>query len=163
MMQKNPELQKIFDKLCAPDGEPRERHQALSSLKDFLRVNPKDDVGMRYLLTQCLLETGFEEELGEILQLYPEDQAPEIRYTQALWTFRREGPSLQANFDLAEALTGNPYVPDYLLRRKALPKSPPPLVQPGAEDEAITYVLNSRESWQKTLGAIEWLAMNTSI
>ncbi len=164
----DPALLKLFaniSKIFGPDEPPstEELQNSVNRLKDILRHNPDDEAGIRFLLAQSLLETGFEEDLGEVLALYRNDPTPDIRYTRALWTFRREGPSSEANLVLVEAIESNPHVPDYLLRRKMLPKSPPDFVEPGAENEAIAYVLGARESWQKTLGAIEWLAMNTSI
>ncbi len=156
-------LRRARGHLCPPEGDSQERYKGLRRIKDILRINPRDELGIRFLLAQCLFDTGCEEDMGEVLDHYRDDPAPNIRYTRALWTFRREGPSRQANLVLEEALAGNPHVADFLLRRKPLPKVPPALPHPGPEEEAIIYALSARESWQKTLGAIEWLATNTSI
>jgi tetratricopeptide (TPR) repeat protein len=138
-----------------------QKDEALGHLRDMLRLNPSDNQGVRYILAQILLETGEEGELHDLVQRFPHDDAPQIRYSHALLAFRHEGRGAQADGLLAKALKANPHVPAYLLRRKKLPAEAPAEVAPGSEEEAAAYAMGAQGSWQKTLGAAEWLAERT--
>ena len=138
--------------------EAGSKEEALGHLRDLLRLNPSDNQGVRYILAQVLLETGAEGELGELLERFRDDASPQIRYSHALWMFRREGPGRKADALLEEAVRSNPHVPDYLLKRKKPPKSAPRTAEAGSEEEAGAYAMGAVESWQNTLGAVEWLA-----
>lgn len=132
--------------------------EALEHLRDLLRLNPKDNQGVRYILVQCLLESGADEELGELLGRYPEDTSPEFLYTRALWMFRREGPGQAADSVLSQAMQANPHVPAFLLKLKKLPKDPPDSSGPGTVGEAEAYAAGGADAWAKTLGAADWLS-----
>lgn len=134
------------------------KDEAVGHLRDLMRLNPSDNQGVRYILAQCLLETGADEELGTLLDRFRDDGSPQIRYSRALWMFRHAGPGRQADAVLAEAVKSNPYVPAYLLKRKKLPKEAPDHAEAGSEEEAAAYAMGAAESWQKTLGATDWLA-----
>lgn len=134
------------------------KDEALGHLRELMRLNPVDDQGVRYILLQCLLESGADEELGDLLKLHGKDTSPEIGYTRALWLFRREGRSKSADAALAEARRANPYVPDYLLKRKPLPTRIPTVAEEGGEAEAEAYAAGALDAWNRTLGAADWLA-----
>jgi tetratricopeptide (TPR) repeat protein len=134
--------------------------EALEHLRDLLRLNPADDQGVRYILVQCLLESGADEELGALLARYGEDSTPEFRYTHALWSFRHAGPGKDSDALLAKAIAANPHVPAYLLKRKKLPKDVPDSADPGSVEEAEAYASGAVDPWHRTLGALEWLASN---
>ncbi len=136
------------------------KEQAVGHLRELLRLNPSDDQGVRYILAQCLLETGADEELGELLERFRGDGSPQIRYSHALWMFRREGPGPKAAELLKQAMASNPHVPAFLLKRRKLPKQAPSRADAGSEDEAAAYAMGALESWHRTLGAADWLAEN---
>jgi tetratricopeptide (TPR) repeat protein len=137
------------------------KEEALAHLRELMRLNPSDNQGVRYVLAQVLLETGEEGELHDLLQRFRKDQSPQIRYSHALLAFRHEGRGAQADGLLAEALKANPHVPGYLLKRKKVPAQPPESADPGSEEEAAAYAMGALDSWQKTLGAADWLAERT--
>src|SRR5215218_2769246 len=87
-----------------------ERTEALSHYSRILQLNPNDNQGVRYELAGCLLEEGFDEELGELLEQYEEEASAFWLYTRALWRFRTEGGSERATTELKEATDTNPYV-----------------------------------------------------
>lgn len=134
------------------------KDEALGHLRELMRLNPADDQGVRYILLQCLLESGADEELGDLLKRHGKDTSPEIGYTRALWLFRREGRSKSAEAALAEARRANPHVPAYLLKRKPLPKRVPTAAEEGSEEEAEAYAAGALAAWNRTLGASDWLA-----
>jgi tetratricopeptide (TPR) repeat protein len=135
-----------------------ERQQAIEHYTDMLRLNPGDNQGLRYTLATALLEEGADEALGKLLKQYKEDAAAAWSYNYALWIFRQRGAGFQANRALKKALEANPFVPPYLLGRKRLPKRLPEYIGFGDESEAVDYVMDAISAWQKTAGALEWLA-----
>ena len=57
----------------------------------MLRLNPYDNQGLRYVLLDCLLAMGRDEEAGALLVEYEDDGTAAWLYDYALWAFRREG------------------------------------------------------------------------
>jgi tetratricopeptide (TPR) repeat protein len=137
------------------------KEEALGHLRELMRLNPSDNQGVRYILLQCLLESGADEELGDLLSRYGDDPSPEIAYSRALWQFRRHGRDKAADAALAEALRANPHVPAYLLKRMPLPSRAPSSAAPGGPEAAGAYAAGALEAWHQTLGAVEWLASRT--
>jgi tetratricopeptide (TPR) repeat protein len=134
------------------------KDEALEHLRELMRLNPGDDQGVRYILLQCLLESGADEELGALLDRYGDDTSPEIRFSRALWMFRRQGPGEGADAALAGAVKANPHVPAFLLKRKKLSKRIPSSALEGSEEEAEAYASGAIDPWHRTLGALEWLS-----
>lgn len=134
------------------------KEDALAHLRELMRLNTSDNQGVRYILLQCLMESGADEELEDLLDRYGRDPSPAIAYTRALWQFRRAGRGKQADGALAEALKANPHVPAYLLKRKALPARAPAAASIGSSEEAEAYAAGALAVWHQTLGAVEWLA-----
>jgi len=135
-----------------------EREAAVAHYQDMLRLNPNDNQGVRDLLINCLLALGRNDEAGQLLKDYAEDGMATWLYSWALWAFRQEGDSAQARRRLRNALKQNPHVPDLLLGRKRIPRRLPDLIGFGDEDEAVAYAAFAIENWQRTPGALEWLA-----
>jgi len=134
------------------------KEDALAHLRELMRLNESDNQGVRYILLQCLMESGADEELGDLLGRYGRDPSPAIAYTRALWQFRRAGRGKVADGALAEALKANPHVPAYLLKRKALPARAPSAASIGSPEEAEAYAAGALAVWHQTLGAVEWLS-----
>ncbi len=134
-----------------------ERREAIEHYTEMLSLNPGDNQGIRYLLAPALLEEGLEQALEELFDAYEDDAGASWVYTRALWRFRSEGASGRANAALAEAVETNPYVPEYLLGERGIPRSLPDFVGLGDESEAAVYFAEALPSWLKTPGAIEWL------
>lgn len=138
------------------------KEDALGHLRDLIRLNPSDNQGVRYILLQCLMESGADDEVGALLDRYGDDASPQIKFTRALWLFRRQGPGASSDLALAEAVEANPHVPDYLLRRKKLSRRRLSAARPGSEEEAEAYAGGAMDPWHDTLGALEWLAHGAS-
>jgi tetratricopeptide (TPR) repeat protein len=137
-----------------------ERRQAIEHYSDMLRLNPNDNQGVRWLLVNCLLEEGLDESAGRLLAQYEEDSSAMWLYSRALWTFRQEGASENANKRLSEAMSQNDFVPAYLTGKKRLPRNLPEYFSPRHETEAIAYAIEGVKLWADTEGALEWLASN---
>jgi tetratricopeptide (TPR) repeat protein len=135
-----------------------EREAAVDHYHDLLRLNPNDNQGIRDPLATCLLDLGRDEELDRLLTAYGEDLSAVWLYTWALWAFRCTGDSEEARRRLGEAIQDNPHVPAFLLGRKRQPRRLPDTYAYGSPDEAILYVSENRGVWQRTPGALGWLA-----
>jgi len=135
-----------------------ERQQAIAHYSELLRLNPNDNQGNRDMLARLLLKEGMDEELGKLLEQYEEDASAEWQYTRALWKFRSEGETKEADALLRESFAQNRFVPVYLTGFKKPPRRLPAYIGFGDENEAIHYFANSAQVWLDTPGALEWLA-----
>ncbi len=86
-----------------------------------------------------------------------DDAFASFPYARALIAFREQGDTRIARALLAEALSANPHVPEFLLGYKEMPVCTPDEVGFGDEREAITFCADYANVWSRTPGAIEWL------
>lgn len=117
-------------------------HQpALDHYEAMLYLNPGDNQGIRYILAAAFAELGRDDELENLLDdgRFADDAAAAWLYTRALLAFRRGGATVGAERLARIALSGNPHVPDYLLKRKPVPRELPMTIGFGDESEAIAY------------------------
>jgi tetratricopeptide (TPR) repeat protein len=135
-----------------------EQEAAIAHYRELLRLNPDDNQGNRYELMACLVDLGRDDEAEELFAQYKDDAAPDWLYSRTLVAFRHRGNRRQAQRLLKKALEFNPHVPDYLLGRKKLPRSLPPYITLGGEDEAAVYAVRFFQAWSSTPGALDWLA-----
>ncbi len=135
-----------------------ERAKAIEHFEDLLRLDFQDHLGLRHALIHCLLEEGRNKDAFNLLDRYPEDKSATWAYSHALLHFREEGEGEGAEQSLRQALDTNPYIPFYLLGLWELPDELPTTIGRGDENEAIIYAVESWRSWEKTTGALEWLA-----
>ena len=135
-----------------------EQEAAIEHYRELLRLNPNDNQGNRYELLACLMDVERDDEVQELLAQYEDDAMADWLYSRTLVAFRRSGDSPEARRRLKEAVDQNRHVPDYLLGRKALPRSLPDYITWGGEDEAVAYVARFFNGWQQTRGALDWLA-----
>lgn len=136
------------------------REEAVEHYQGMLELNPDDNQGIRYELAGCLLNLGYNERLGELMQRYEEEASTFWIYTRALWAFRQGGATDDATSALLEAVEANPYVAQYLLGWKGFPEALEELMDYGEEGEAISYFVRYLASWLRTPGAVEWLRAN---
>lgn len=126
--------------------EMGEYEEALDHYRQMLDLNPGDNQGIRYDLLRGLLELRQYEEAEDLLEKYPEISA-HMAYNHVLLTFVTSGLSPHVDEQLEEAFTVNPYVPDYLLGKKALPDERPKYIGFGDELEAIEYAFDHVQLW----------------
>ena len=141
----------------------RGRHdEAITHLQDMLRLNPRDNQGVRYLLVGYLFEADRAADVAVLLKKYKADSSAWWVYSHALLAFQTSGSGSAASRHFARAVAANPHVPAYLLVTKKMPPRLPEFYSPGAEDEAICYVSKGACAWQKTDGALDWLRQQLS-
>jgi tetratricopeptide (TPR) repeat protein len=138
-----------------------DREAALAHYQELLHLNPDDNQGVRYILASCYVDMGDDERLGQLLNEHADDPMADILFTRALWAFRRQGPSREADALLRKALEANPHVPAYLLGERPLPAESPAYIGWGDETEAAAYAHAFADGWRRTQGALQWLASRT--
>jgi tetratricopeptide (TPR) repeat protein len=132
--------------------------EAAEQFEEMIRLNPADHQAARYRLVASLLELNRQAELQELVGKFPEDRSALWTYARALVRFRQEGDTNAARKELGDALDANGIVPQYLLKKKELPPTPPPSFRPGSEDEAVVSAMELLRPWEATPGAVYWLA-----
>lgn len=131
--------------------------EAIAHYQDMLRLNPNDNQGIRYLLIDCLLTAGHDEEARKLLDRYEGDIAASWAWSRALLQFRKNGDQPDSRRALAEAFNTNKHIPAYLLGQKKMPRRLPDYVGIGDENEAVSYVHGGAAAWKAAAGALEWL------
>ncbi|HPA47228.1 MAG TPA: tetratricopeptide repeat protein [bacterium] len=132
--------------------------EAIGHYWEMLRLNPDDNQGIRYVLISCLLKLDRDEDAERLFKEYKDDCAAFWNYSKALLDFRKRGASPTADKSLKEAIKWNKHIPQYLLGRKKVPRRSPDFYSMGDDAEAIIYVLDNKDAWATTPGALEWLA-----
>ena len=141
--------QKLWDK--------GSRDEAVAHFKDMLRLNPNDNQGIRYLLIDCLLLLGRDEEAADLTTTYKEDGSAAWIWSRALLAFRSSGDQTEAREMLSWAHNENRHVAPLLLGDKKMPRQLPAYISCGSKDEAVAYVHGAAPAWSATPGAIAWL------
>jgi tetratricopeptide (TPR) repeat protein len=134
-----------------------EKQQAIEHASDMLRLNPGDNQGMRYVLVNWLLETNHTSALKALLKQYPDDEMATWLYTRALAAFREEGAGKNADKLLEKAVNHYPFVPQYLLGYKKIPRHLPAYIGFGDENEAVEYTLGALMIGHQDRAALDWL------
>jgi tetratricopeptide (TPR) repeat protein len=130
---------------------------AIDYYLEMLRLNPDDDQGARYSLLALALETGHSELAGGIFQNYEEPTA-QLAYARALDAFQRLGDCPESQALLAAAVGVNARVVEFLAGTQEPPMEAPTSFAIGSEGEAALCADLYFDAWQRTPGAMEWLA-----
>lgn len=142
--------------------EMGKQNESINHYKALLKLNPRDNQGIRYVLAACLFKMGDFEALRKLLSRYHEASAAWL-FTQALLVFKEKGDSPEANKELMRAVDYNRYVVPYLTGKKKLPRQLPDFVGFGDRREAVYYAAEFGAGWMEIEGAIDWLKKNTSV
>jgi tetratricopeptide (TPR) repeat protein len=130
---------------------------AVSHLRELLRLNPNDNQGVRYVLVVALLELDQHEEAGTLLGEHEDDIQALWPYARALWRFRTEGDTARTRAALDEAVAANPHVMKYLLDPDSIPLSRPPHFALGSKEEAAYIGDELADAYEVTPGLKDWL------
>lgn len=134
--------------------------EAIGHYREMLRLNPNDNQGLRYLLSECLVEEERWDEVSALLDEYEGDPSASWLYTRSLVLYRRQGPASEAEHALQAALDQNRHVPAYLTKIRSLPKKSFEYIHPGGRDEAVEYARGAIRHWHQVPGALFWLRQN---
>jgi len=133
------------------------RDDAVAHFRDMLRLNPNDNQGIRYLLIDCLLTLGCDDEAAALIKRYDEDGAAAWSWSRALLAFRRAGDRPQSRDALSQAMSDNKYIAPLLLGDRKMPRQLPDYISCGGKDEAVAYVYGAAGAWTVAAGALTWL------
>jgi tetratricopeptide (TPR) repeat protein len=133
------------------------RDEAVTHYRDMLRLNPNDNQGIRYLLMDCLLMLGRDDEAATLIKRYKEDSSTAWSWSRALLTFRRSGDCRESRSALSKAIDDNAHVAALLLGDKKMPRQLPAYISMGGKDEAVAYVHGAAMAWVAAPDALAWL------
>ncbi|MCF6210261.1 MAG: tetratricopeptide repeat protein [Gammaproteobacteria bacterium] len=137
--------------------EKGDRNAAIQRYQQMLELNPNDNQGVRQTLLGCLMDEKRHDEAEVLILAYPDDWSACWRYARALIAYRYEQDTKNSRDYRKQALESNKHVPAYLAGKRKMPKYLPDYVGVGDKNEAIAYVLDNRQAWLDTPGAIPWL------
>jgi tetratricopeptide (TPR) repeat protein len=124
---------------------------ALELFARLVSVNPNDNLGARYVLMGCWLETGAWQSAISLALRYPDDAGPDIAYSKAVAQVHvadYEGATESLRF----ALQCKPNIAAEILKTKHIrpPQDRPGYMTLGGEDEAFDYWERNRSHWAKS-------------
>ena len=129
--------------------------EAITEYEALLELNSNDNQGVRYVLISLYLETGNLDNVRRLITEYA-DHGVIFAWSAVLERFL-SGDESGAQQALSNAKQTNPYVEDYLLGKKCLPKQGSGCYKSGDENEAIMCVGTIGAAWDKYPRAWLWL------
>ena len=133
------------------------RDEAVQHYRDMLRLNPNDNQGVRYLLMDCFLILGRNDEATRLIRRYKDDGSAAWSWSRALLAFRRSGECQESRSALSQAMGDNKHIVALLLGEKKMPRQLPAYIGMGDRNEAIAYVHGGAEAWAATPNALAWV------
>ncbi|NKI27558.1 tetratricopeptide repeat protein [Arenibacter sp. 6A1] len=135
----------------------KEFDKAIDIYEEMLALNPRDNQGIRYLLSSLLLGKTDLTRYELFIKSQDTDGSAVWTYNNALYSFKKLGITSKSEKALLAAYTSNKFVVDYLLGIKKLPKALPQYIGIGDENEAVSYVVQAWTIWIDSDGALDWL------
>lgn len=133
------------------------RDETVMHYRDMLRLNPNDNQGIRYLLLDCLLILGCDDDATKLIKRYRKDGSAAWNWSRALLAFRQSGDCPESRNALSQAIDDNAHVAALLLGDKKMPRRLPAYIGIGDKNEAVAYVHGAAAAWAATPGALAWL------
>lgn len=137
------------------------RGDAVELWREMLKLNSRDDQGVRYPFVAGLLEMQESAEASRLLQEFPEPTTI-WNYHLALLAFQTAGDTPETWTLLQRARKSNKHVIPYLLKDESPPVELPDTIKPGSKAEAALYLTDAAAAWKQTEGAITWLRKATA-
>ena len=138
-------------------GVINEVDKAIEIYEELLELNPNDNQGVRYLLLVLLLSKKNLSKFELFMQNNEEENSAVWNYSNALYSYKKNGKTTKANKILLNAFKNNKFVIDYLLGKKKMPNELPQYIGFGDENEAVSYVYDAWQIWDDSEGAFDWL------
>ncbi|MBI1785772.1 tetratricopeptide repeat protein [Candidatus Sumerlaeota bacterium] len=131
-------------------------NEAITEYEQMLVLNPNDNQGIRDLLLGLYLMAGKVEEARGLIERYKKDTMAAFMWGRVLERFL-SGDLPGAAKARKAAEKQNPYVRDYLIGKKPLPKKQPEYYGFGDRNEAHVYHIDQGAAWNAHPAALEWL------
>ncbi len=156
-----PALRLLFRQyLCQIDED--EPHGAARTLERLLRLNPRDNHGVRAELMNHYLRDGQDELALALARRFPNDGLADLAYGEVLALYRL-GRQDRARLVLTTAVRRLPRIPHYLTRKRIKrPRLAPAGTLPGVDDQAWMYREAMRDVWEAEPGILAWLRRLTA-
>ncbi|MFB1488788.1 MULTISPECIES: hypothetical protein [unclassified Thiocapsa] len=156
-----PALRLLFRQyLCQIDED--EPNGAARTLETLLRLNPRDNHGVRAELMNHYLRDGQDELALALARRFPNDGLADLAYGEVLALYRL-GRQDRARLVLTTAVNRLPRIPHYLTRKRIKrPRFAPPDTIPGGDDQAWMYREAMRDVWAAEPGVLAWLRRLTA-
>lgn len=124
----------------------------------LMKLDPADNLGIRYDLASCFFESGNDSELENLLSKFSDDESAALKYIKALYFFKKDGNSARAKEALLDAYKCNIHVPVFLSDVVDMPEELPDEIGIGDDTEAVAYATEYCYLWADTPGALDWMA-----
>jgi tetratricopeptide (TPR) repeat protein len=135
--------------------------EGVAIMEEMLELNTGDNQGVRFPLFSALIRIGETEKFKKYDKMFADDiYSAQILYSRALFAFKTEGDSVNANELLKNAYKNNPYVVRKLLDKYFQFKGVNSYAM-GSPEEAEVYLIHALFAWRNTEGAIAWIADKT--
>src|SRR5690625_1611255 len=123
--------------------------ESIKHYERLLQLNDNDNQGVRDVLFATYLEVGRYQKAKELLDKYPDNVTARGTYNAVLLEYHTNGFSAKLDELLKHAKKTNPYVIDYLVKKRHLPMTAPMGFQLGSKEEAMIYALETIDLWNK--------------
>ncbi|WP_195263582.1 DUF6398 domain-containing protein [Clostridium sp. 1001275B_160808_H3] len=133
-----------------------EKLEAIKEFNDLINLDPEDRLLIRGVLLSWLITENLDDEVLNVLNKYKNDYLPSTKFSKALYLFK-VGKLEEAERALRIANASNPFVIDYIIKQKRIPKNPPELKSLGTEEDAVYYMKNAETAWDSVNGARSWV------
>jgi len=134
-----------------------EKAESIKHYERLLELNDNDNQGVRDNLFAAYLELGEYQKAKELLEAFPDDITARGTYNAVLLEYHTNGFSAKLDKLLKHAKETNPYVIDYLVKKRRLPVTAPMGFQLGGEEEAEIYVMDTMALWNEDKALMDWL------
>lgn len=136
----------------------RRNVEAKQLAERLLALNPDDNHGLRCWLSGAYLKTGDADACLRLVEAYPDDASPELRFNFALALYRL-GRAQSATKALQSAHRASPRVTRFLIQKRiARPTLSEHGVSLDGDDRGWLYREDMRSAWDATPGALDWAA-----
>jgi tetratricopeptide (TPR) repeat protein len=130
--------------------------ECVEVLEELIALNPNDNQGVRDQLLLYLIQLDEREKFEKYAKKYKEDSLAFPLFNRALFLFKTEGETTQANKKLQEAISLNKFIAPKILSKKIITDLPD-MYGLGSEEEAMYYTFYAHHIWHQTNGAVAWL------
>jgi tetratricopeptide (TPR) repeat protein len=133
-----------------------ELDQAIGECEGILDLNPRDNLGCRFVLLELYVKTKDLDKAASLLTRYPDDGSALFAWSRVLLAILKVDPTT-AETELHRAREANRHVEGYLTGTKHLPEVMPGSFSPGDVSEAIACALELGDAWADHSEAVRWL------
>ena len=134
-----------------------EKDKAINQLKYVLKLNPRDDQGVRYVLLAYLLELDMIEDAQSLMLSYGDDYSTYWSFCELLLDIKKQEDSAIIEMEFGMCVECNEYVVPYLIGDEKIPSDAVGSYDDGDRNEAIFYVQSAGDAWFNDKNALNTL------